>query len=249
MKFNNKYKSPNFGNRKKGFKIKYIIIHYTALSTDSEALEHLCDKKNKVSSHFLINKSGEIFYLVDIKYRAWHAGFSYWNGQRDINSNSIGIEIDYFASNLEIEFYPKMQMHYLAKLLKFLKKKYSIESNNILGHSDIAPYRKLDPGKRFPWKNFYNLKICYFPSELNSINILKLKNFFKIKSLNSKNSQVLYMLSNIGYDIEKARESKKDFRFLIKAYQAHYRNSLVNGFLDNETYNLLLSHSKELLTI
>ena len=248
MKFNYKYKSPNFNNRKKGSRIEYIIIHYTAMSSDIEALQFLCNKKNRVSSHFLINKSGKIFQLVSLKFRAWHAGISFWKGRRDINSNSIGIEIDYFGSNIENEFYPKIQIFYLGKLLSLLKKKYSIDSKNILGHSDIAPYRKIDPGKRFPWKIFHNLKICYFPKKLNSKNTIELKIFFKKKSLTSQINQVLYILSLIGYDVEKARKSKKNFRILIKAYQAHYRNSLVDGFLDNETYYLILGHSKESLT-
>ena len=94
MKFINKYKSVNFNLRKKGHKIKYIILHYTAIKTDYEAIQHLIDKKNKVSSHFLINKKGKIFSLVDIKKRAWHAGQAFWKGDRDINSNSIGIELD-----------------------------------------------------------------------------------------------------------------------------------------------------------
>jgi len=248
MKFNNKHKSPNFNNRKKGSIIKYIVIHYTAMDSDIKSLQYLCDKKNRVSSHFLINKSGKIFQLVNLKFRAWHAGISFWKGQRDINSNSIGIELDYYGSNIENEFYPKIQMFYLGKLLNFLKKKHSIESNNILGHSDIAPYRKIDPGKKFPWKTFYNLKLCYFPNKLSSKNIKKLKFFFKKKSLNSNSNQALYMLSLIGYDVENARKSKKNFKVLIKAYQAHYRNSLVDGLLDNETYNLMLDHSKESLT-
>ena len=94
MKFINKYISVNFNLRKKGHKIKYIILHYTAIKSDYEAIKHLIDKKNKVSSHFLINKKGKIFSLVDLKKRAWHAGRSFWKGDRDINSNSIGIELD-----------------------------------------------------------------------------------------------------------------------------------------------------------
>ena len=103
MKFINKYKSPNFDKRKKGSKIKYIIIHYTAMRTDIEALNFLCNKKNKVSSHFLINKSGKIYKLVNLQNRAWHAGESYWKGERDINSNSIGIEIDNSGKILDFE--------------------------------------------------------------------------------------------------------------------------------------------------
>lgn len=249
MKFNNSYKSLNFNNRKQGSKIKYIIIHYTAMSNDIEALEYLCNVKNKVSSHFLINKSGKIYQLVDLEFRAWHAGVSYWKGKKDINSESIGIELDYNGSDLKNEIYTKIQLVNLAKLLKYIKKRYFIDAKNILGHSDIAPYRKMDPGKKFPWRIFYKLKLCYFPKKLRGKNILELKKFFKLKFLNSKRSQSLYMLSYIGYDIEKAIKSKKNFCILVKAYQAHYRNSLVDGLIDGGTYDLLLDHFKESLTI
>ena len=249
MKFNNKYKSLNFNNRKKDYKLKYIIIHYTAMSNDIAALEYLCDKKNKVSSHFLINKHGKIYQLVDLKNRAWHAGDSFWKGQKDINSESIGIELDYGGVDEKNGIYNKIQLIFLVKLINYLKKKYFIDFHNILGHSDIAPYRKIDPGKKFPWKIFYRLKLCYFPKKMTDRNIAELKKLLKMKCINSKINQSLYMLSSIGYDIEKAEKSKKNFCILIKAYQAHYRNSKVDGLIDVETFNLLLCHFKESLTI
>ena len=94
MKFIYNHKSPNFNKRKSGSSIKYIIIHYTAIKNSNEAIKHLCYKKNKVSSHFLIDKEGEIFNLVNLKKRAWHAGRSCWLKDFDINSQSIGIELD-----------------------------------------------------------------------------------------------------------------------------------------------------------
>ena len=116
-----------------------------------DALKHLSDKKNKVSSHFLVNKKGEIFKLVDTKYRAWHAGESMWKNITDINSSSIGIEVDNSGYILDFEEYNNDQINSLIYLLKHLKIKFKIEDGNILGHSDIAPYRKIDPGEKFPW--------------------------------------------------------------------------------------------------
>ena len=153
MKFINKYKSPNFNKRKKDYSLKYIIIHYTAMQNHQEALEYLCKKNNKVSSHFLIAKSGRVFSLVDIKDRAWHAGISYWRGFSDINSKSIGIELDNSGCLLNFEKYETKQIESLIELIKYILKKYKIKHYEILGHSDIAPYRKIDPGKKFPWKN------------------------------------------------------------------------------------------------
>ena len=123
MKFINKYKSLNYDKRCKRLSIKYIIIHYTAMRTDVEAINYLCDKNNQVSSHFLINRIGKIFNLVNVNYRAWHAGKSYWKKERDINSNSIGIEIDNSGYNLDFENYNSLQFKAIVKLLIFLKKK------------------------------------------------------------------------------------------------------------------------------
>ena len=120
MKFIKKYRSPNFDNRNNR-KIRFIIIHYTAIENYIDALLHLKDKKNKVSSHFLICQSGQIFNLVDEKKRAWHAGASYWNGETDINSISIGIELDFSLSRVNNEYSSKM-IHSLLKLINFLKK-------------------------------------------------------------------------------------------------------------------------------
>ena len=175
MKFINKYKSVNFNLRKKGHKIKYIILHYTAIKSDYNAIQHLTDKNNKVSSHFLINKKGKIFNLVNLKKRAWHAGQSFWKGDRDINSNSIGIELDNTGHYINFERYTKNQIDSLIELLNFLKKKYDINNLNFLGHSDIAPYRKNDPGEKFPWKKLSKHNLGFFPNKLTEREYLKVK--------------------------------------------------------------------------
>jgi len=130
MKFINKHKSLNYDKRCKRLSIKYIIIHYTAMRTDVEAINYLCDKNNQVSSHFLINRIGKIFNLVNVNYRAWHAGKSYWKKERDINSNSIGIEIDNSGYHLDFENYNSLQFKAIVKLLIFLKK--NIKSNHTI---------------------------------------------------------------------------------------------------------------------
>ena len=240
MKFINKYKSPNFNNRKKNSSIDFIIIHYTAMRTDIEALNFLTDKKNKVSSHFLINKRGKIYKLVDIKYRAWHAGLSCWKNIQDINSKSIGIEIDNSGHLLDFENYTKIQITSLIKLLKYLVKEYNINYDSILGHSDIAPYRKIDPGEKFPWHIMLEFKKKKIDS---GHNIIKKPIFKSLK----KNS--LYMLCEIGYDTSLAHKNKKKFIQLIKIFQMHHRRSLVSGLLDYDTYKIILKKFNELLTI
>jgi len=162
MKLIHKFKSPNF-NQRKSNKINLIVIHYTALKSISESIKYLSSKKNKVSSHYVISRNGEIYNLVSEKNRAWHAGESYWQGNFDINSFSIGIELDY--SPLEKnDIFGSSLTYSLIKLLKKLIKKHKITPENILGHSDVAPYRKIDPGQKFPWNllEHYNISFCNF---------------------------------------------------------------------------------------
>ena len=107
MKFINKYQSKNYDLRDNKSDIKYIILHYTAMKSDIEAINHLCDKNNKVSAHFVVSKSGTIYNLVDMNFRAWHAGLSSWKKEKDINSYSIGIELDNSGHHLKFENYKK----------------------------------------------------------------------------------------------------------------------------------------------
>ena len=249
MKFIEKYKSPNFEIRKKFFSINYIIIHYSAIKSYKEALSHLSERKNKVSSHFFINKSGEIFYLVDVINRAWHAGRSYWKGIIDINSESIGIEMDNSGHHYDFENYTPKQINSLIQLLKYISKKFNINKQNILGHSDISPYRKIDPGERFPWKKLKKNNLSFYPNKLFQNKKNKIERYLeKILDNRNKKNRLLYMLNQIGYDIRAAKKDKKKYYMLIKAYQMHYRQSLISGKLDLETYNLILSHYNEVLT-
>ena len=120
MKLIHKFKSPNF-NKRQSKKIKYLIIHYTALKDCSESLKYLCNRSKKVSSHYLISQQGDIYNLVSEKMRAWHAGISYWKSETDINSASIGIELDY-SPNHTNNTYKKKMIKSLISLIKMLKK-------------------------------------------------------------------------------------------------------------------------------
>ena len=117
MKLIETYKSPNFNERIANHQLSYVILHYTAMSSCKEAIKYMCDKKNKVSAHFLVSKKGKIFYLVDLNKRAWHAGQSYWKGLTDINSASIGIEIDNSGHHLNFEKFTSPQIKSLLNLI------------------------------------------------------------------------------------------------------------------------------------
>ena len=145
-----KFNSPNFNERAGGQKPKLIILHYTGTLTDIEAHE-IYLTPNTVSPHYMINKQGDITQYVDETMRAWHAGKSYWQGDTDINSSSIGIEIVNSGHEHNLEEFPAVQIENLIELLHAIKNSWGIEDKNILGHSDIAVGRKIDPGERFPW--------------------------------------------------------------------------------------------------
>ena len=248
MKFIKKYQSPNFDKRKAGSSIEFIIIHYTAMKDDIAAVQHLCKKKSKVSCHFLINKIGKIYYLVDENKRSWHAGKSYWKKPRDLNSQSIGIEIDNSGHHILFENYNKNQIGSLINLLNYLVKKYKINPIKILGHSDIAPYRKIDPGPKFPWKRISKKKLTFFPKKLLKKREKELERFFFKKFSKNQKKKVLFILKGIGYDVNLAIKNDIKYRILVKAYQMHYRQKKISGKIDKETYAILLSHYNEILT-
>jgi len=145
--------SPSFNPKKRNAKqIKFIVFHYTGMRKESEAIIRLTNIQPEVSCHYLIKNNGEILTIVPNLYIAWHAGRSSWSGYKSLNKNSIGIEITNPGHEFNYKKFSKKQITSLLKLSRFLIKKYKINSKNILGHSDIAPSRKKDPGEKFPWK-------------------------------------------------------------------------------------------------
>jgi N-acetylmuramoyl-L-alanine amidase len=138
------YPSPNFDQRRPAF----VILHHTGSDYADRALATLTDTRRRVSAHYLVARDGRIYHLVDELARAWHAGDSSWGGHRDINSASIGIELD----NSGEEPYAEAQITALGALLADLKQRYRIPAANFLGHADVAPRRKADPGRQFPWR-------------------------------------------------------------------------------------------------
>ena len=145
--------STNFNVPKRSKKfIKFIIIHYTGMKKENDAIKKLCDSKSNVSAHYFIKNKGEILNLVPDLYEAWHAGKSSWKNIRSLNKYSIGIEIQNPGHEHGYKNFSLKQILSLKRLLNFLIKKYKVNYHNILGHSDIAPSRKKDPGEKFPWK-------------------------------------------------------------------------------------------------
>ena len=145
--------SPNFDIKKRKVKdIKFIVFHYTGMNNEKKAINKLTDPKSKVSSHYFIKNNGEVITLVPDLYVAWHAGVSNWKKYKSLNINSIGIEISNPGHDFKYKKFSNTQVSAIIKLSRFLIKKYKIKPSNFLGHSDIAPDRKKDPGEKFPWK-------------------------------------------------------------------------------------------------
>jgi len=143
--------SPNFDERN-GTPVTILVLHYTGMPTGEGALKTLTTPESKVSSHYLVMEDGAILRLVQEDKRAWHAGRSWWRGRRDVNADSIGIEIVNPGHELGYVLFPDVQMAAVIALLSDIRTRWSIDDNRILGHSDVAPGRKQDPGELFPWK-------------------------------------------------------------------------------------------------
>ncbi len=239
MKYITKYKSPNYNSRKNS-KIRLIIIHYTALENSLDAISYLCKKEKKVSSHYLISQNGIIYNLVKDNFRAWHAGKAFWQEITDINSISIGIELDYNPNGENNKFSLKM-INSLKKLILKLQNKYKINKNSILAHSDIAPFRKKDPGKYFPWKSLSSSKLILSMKKLKRIEIEIIEKWFNNYSLNSKKKKIIMALSLIGYDTREVYKNVKLYSKLISAYRIRYLKS--EDIIKNKSiYNTLIKH-------
>ncbi len=239
MKYITKYKSPNY-NLRNNSKIQLIIIHYTALKNTLDAISYLCNREKKVSSHYLISQNGTIYNLVKDKFRAWHAGQSFWHEIIDINSVSIGIELDYNPRGKNNKYSLKM-IYSLKKLILKLQKNYKINKNNVLAHSDIAPFRKKDPGKYFPWQSLSSSKLILNHRKLKKREIKIMENWFHSHNLKSKKQKAILALSLIGYDTREVYKNDKLYNKLISAYRNRYLNS--NDINNNKSiYNTLIKH-------
>ena len=227
--------SPNFSPiKRKSKQVKFIIFHYTGMKKESTSLRKLTDFQSEVSSHYLIKNSGEIVTLVPDLYVAWHAGISFWKNFISLNKNSIGIEISNPGHSHGYKKFSKMQINSLLKLCNFLIKKYNIKSENILGHADIAPSRKKDPGEKFPWEYLAKKKIGYW----HNINQKKLIKNRKLQADNSEKKLFLKNLSQIGYSIKIPKNSNlnkaKYDKIVTKTFQRRFRQDLINGIIDQE---------------
>ncbi len=223
--------SPNFDKKTRSKKlIKYVIIHYTGMQSEIESIMRLKDKSSKVSCHYLINRKGLITKMVPDTKIAWHAGKSKWKKINNLNKYSLGIELVNKGHKFGYEKYSELQIKSLIKLCTYLKKKYNFKNESFLGHSDIAPFRKLDPGEKFPWKRLSKLKIGFWYQKKIFENLTK--NEVDIRSTFFKN------IYKIGYRYFNLRKKNKSDSLVIRAFQRRFLPDNITGNIDLKTLKI-----------
>lgn len=206
--------SPNVNDRPAGTTIDMVILHYTGMKTGTAALDRLCDPDAKVSAHYLIDEDGTTYRMVAEKRRAWHAGFSHWSSAININDRSIGIEIVNPGHEFGYRAFPEAQMEAVEELLAQIVARHRISPARVVGHSDIAPARKQDPGELFDWKRLADKGLSIWPAEPgDTIEMADARRY----------------LSDIGYDPEAPLAD------VVTAFQRRFIPAGVNGALDQST--------------
>ena len=223
--------SLNFDIKKRKKKeIRFIIFHYTGMKKEIDAINKLTSQGTKVSCHYLIKKNGEILKLVPDLYISWHAGVSSWKNYKSLNKHSIGIEVSNPGHYFKYKKFNQKQINSILKLSKFLIKKYKIKSKYILGHSDISPDRKKDPGEKFPWYYLSKRKIGIW----HNLNKKKLINTRKGKITEIERNHFIQNLYKIGYTKNLKKKNIKHSKILTIAFQRRFRQELINGVIDKE---------------
>jgi len=225
--------SPNTGPRRPVgglVGVRHLVTHYTGMTSCQKALERLCDPKAEVSAHYVIDEDGTIFRMVSEDLRAWHAGIAFWHGARDINSTSIGIEIVNPGHEYGYRAFPKAQIDAFATLATDVMQRHGIRACDVLGHSDIAPGRKTDPGELFPWQDLAAQGIGLWPEES-----MTLAGHMDLTAALQRLSEIGYAVPitpELGSDILRPESAATD---VIASFQGRYRQAKVDGVLDAET--------------
>ncbi|WP_271077013.1 N-acetylmuramoyl-L-alanine amidase [Aurantiacibacter sp. MUD61] len=222
--------SPNCNDR--ALPIFMVVLHYTEMKPVETAIERMCDPEAQVSAHYCITEEGEVIRLVPEEKRAWHAGVSYWRGHKDVNSASIGIELDHPGHGLGYRGFADAQIEALVPLLHRIVKEHDIPRANVVGHSDVAPARKIDPGELFPWDRLAEYKLCLpRPEKLEQGDVFD-------------NDASFYLaLERFGYDITDGYKA-------VEAFQRRWRPERIDGQICGEVrailFQLLLDRDRGL---
>jgi len=227
--------SPNFGPRTKG-PPHMLVLHYTGMPTGEAALARMCDAASEVSAHYMVEEDGRIFRLVPEERRAWHAGKSAWRGETDVNSASIGVEIVNPGHEFGYRAFPQPQIEAVTALVGDIRSRWTIEDVDIVGHSDVAPDRKEDPGELFPWRHLADaghglwVEAPAAPGAPLS---------------QGEESTAVFALqagfTRLGYDSAPTGKFDDHTAAVVRAFQRHWRPDRVDGTADGETRARLIA--------
>ncbi len=221
--------SPNHGVRKGDGAIDLLLLHYTGMPDALGSLRWLCDRRSQVSAHYLIFEDGRVVHMVEEDRRAWHAGVSYWAGESDINSRSIGIELANPGSEFGYRPFPDRQIDALIDLASGILARHPIPATRVLAHSDVAPARKQDPGALFPWDRLHAAGIGHFVPAAETPTAPAMPN----------DEELADRFRACGYGVGIHGQYRADLKQVITAFQRHFRPALVDGNADAETVDVL----------
>jgi len=215
--------SPNHDSRPGDGVVDMLILHYTGMRSATEALDRLCSPAAKVSSHYVIDEDGTLWRLVPEGRRAWHAGVAWWSGRRDINGASVGIELVNPGHEFGYRPFPEPQMSALETLAGDILRRHAIPPHHVLGHSDVAPQRKTDPGELFDWARLARAGIGLWPD------------FAALPPPAGSIAELQEQLAAIGYETPQTGAEDAATAPVIAAFQRHFRPSRCDGKPDAET--------------
>jgi N-acetylmuramoyl-L-alanine amidase len=226
--------SPNFNERAGAGLPDMLILHYTGMETGEAAMARLTDAEARVSAHYTVDEDGSVFAHVDEKMRAWHAGVSSWRGQADINSRSVGIEIVNPGHAFGYRPFPAVQIAAVVELSQGILSRHGIPARNVVGHSDVAPARKEDPGELFPWAVLARAGIGLWPvpGPVSGGRLVPGQSGEAVADLQRR-------LQAYGYGIDVSGVFDEATRLVVLAFQRHFRPGLLDGVADGETRALL----------
>lgn len=234
--------SPNAGPRRDNRSPDILLIHYTGMRTAEEALVRLCTTEAQVSAHYLIDEDGTLYSLVPETLRAWHAGISAWENDRDINSRSIGIELVNPGHEFGYRPFTEAQIRRLIALSRDIIHRYDIKPWHVLGHSDVAPLRKMDPGELFPWQKLAREGVGLWPESTDASPHFACTAHTESLTRDAETDRVVTLqnlLSAFGYDVPLHGRYDDDTALVVTAAQRHWTPQNVNGVADGRLIAIL----------
>ncbi len=225
--------SPNHGERKGAPDM--VLLHYTGMANAQVALERLCDPEAEVSAHYLVHEDGRIVHMVSEARRAWHAGQSFWAGESDINSRSIGIEIVNPGHEYGYVDFPDAQIEAVTALCLDIIERHGIAPERVLAHSDVAPGRKIDPGERFPWARLAASGVGHWVEPAPIVS----GRFFQQGAIGQPVEALQTMLALYGYGVDVNGVYDEQTASVVEAFQRHFRPERVDGVADASTITTL----------